>query len=295
MLSRSSRRPLLSHSNGRSFRRILDVAHWYRSATAGHRILPDYVIIGAQKAGTTSLDGYLARHPQVNVSTIKEVHYFDNRNGNFHRGEHWYRAHFPLDREANRGKRCGEATPNYLFSPVTPARMAALLPQVKIIVLLRNPVDRAFSHYQMMRRNRHEPLSFEAAIDAESSRLAGHRERLIADSRYDSMEYRRFSYLARGVYVDQITEWRKYFKPEQFLILESGEFFRETQRMFQRTLEFLQLDAWWPPKFDNLHRGNYVDKMSPATRERLLDYFAPHNARLYRELGIEYDWDRRAA
>ncbi len=282
------------HPQVRRIRETLDVTHWYRVMTAERRKLPDYVIIGAQKAGTTSLHRYLARHPQVNASTVKEVHFFDNKN-HFQRGERWYRAHFPLQREANRHMRCGEATPFYLFCPVTAARLAALMPQAKIIALLRNPVDRAYSHYQHSRRYKRELLSFEAAVDAESGRLAGHRERLIADPGFHSMEYRRYSYLARGVYADQIIEWRKYFKQEQFLILESGEFFRETQKVFQQTLEFLQLDAWRPAKFANLHPGNYAGKMTAPLHERLCDYFAPHNARLYQELGVEYDWDRRAA
>jgi hypothetical protein len=275
----------------RKFRHMLEPTRWYRSATASLRKLPDYVIIGAQKAGTTSLHGYLAAHPQVNVSTVKEVHYFD-KSYNYCRGENWYRWHFPLALGKNRHKLCGESSPFYLFCPVTPARMAALLPNAKIIVLLRNPVDRAFSHYQMTVSRNLEPLSFEDAIKAEPERLADHRKWLIHDPTHYSSAYRDYSYLARGIYADQIIEWRKHYSPDQFLILESGEFFSNTPGVFDRALDFLGLDRWHPPEFANLFPSKGSAKMMPTTREQLLDYFAPHNQRLYDELGTEFDWDQ---
>lgn len=277
----------------RKFRHLLEPSRWYRTATASLRKLPDYVIIGAQKAGTTSLHGYLAAHPQVNVSSVKEVHYFD-KSYNYCRGENWYRWHFPLALGKNRHKLCGESSPFYLFCPVTPARMAELMPHAKIIVLLRNPVDRAFSHYQMTVSRNLEPLSFEDAIKAEPGRLADHRKWLIHDSTHYSSVYRDFSYLARGIYADQIIEWRKHYSPEQFLILESGEFFLDTAAVFDRVLDFLGLDHFHPPEFANLFPSKTGAKMLPSTREMLLDYFAPHNARLYEELGVEFDWDQRA-
>lgn len=278
----------------RKVRHLLEPMRWYRSATAQFRKLPDYIIIGAQKAGTTSLHGYLATHPQVNVSTVKEVHYFD-KSYNYCRGENWYRWHFPVALGKNRDKLCGESSPFYLFCPVTPARIAALLPQVKIIVLLRDPVDRAFSHYQMTVSRNLEFLSFEDAIKAEPARLANHRQRLIDDPTHYSSVYRDFSYVARGIYVDQILEWRKHFSPNQFLILESGEFFNSTPAVFDRTLEFLGLDRWHPPEFRNLFPSKTGATMLPSTREQLQDYYAPYNQRLYKELGVEFDWDQRAS
>ena len=259
---------------------------WFRRLTAAQRKLPNYLIIGTQKGGTTSLHGYLSQHPQVSASTIKEVHYFDK---NYQRGENWYRTHFPHARLDLRPI-CGESSPFYMFCPNTPARAASLLPDVKIIALLRNPVDRAYSHYQLTRRRNREPLSFEEAIAAEPQRIAGERERLIADPTSDSQSYRNYSYLSRGAYLSQLRHWWKFFSRKQILILQSENFFRDTPRVFDRVLSFLSLDRWHPPQFANLYPGKYTTRIQPETRERLEVHFDPHNQQLFEAVGRTFDW-----
>jgi hypothetical protein len=189
----------------------------------------------------------------------------------------------------------GESTPYYIFHPLAPAWIAATLPEAKIILLLRNPVDRAFSHYQLKLKRRHETLPFDDAIDAEPERLAGEHERIINDPEYYSAAHDRFSYLARGLYLEQIQRWELHFPPNQLLILESGEFFQKTADVYRRVLYFLGLPQWQPPVFGNRYPGKYTERMCDATRRRLTEYFAPHNERLYAHLGKSFDWERRGA
>src|SRR4051812_20031887 len=117
----------------------------YRHLSAPLRGLPSVLIIGAQKSGTTSLSSYLVEHPDMLPSLRKEVHYFSF---NYERGVNWYRAHFPYTHHLRRGALTLDATPYYLVHPLVAQRAAQLLPHAKLVVLLRNPVDRALSHYQ---------------------------------------------------------------------------------------------------------------------------------------------------
>src|SRR5437763_1646364 len=127
-----------------------------RHMTAPVRLLPDFIILGAQRAGTTSLYEYIVDHPQVGAASKKEVHFFDRH---YTEGVNWYRAHFPpavrRQRFENRtGKRflTGEASPYYLAHPMVPERIAAVAPDARFLILLRNPIDRALSHYYHNRR-----------------------------------------------------------------------------------------------------------------------------------------------
>src|SRR3954447_1356946 len=198
-----------------------------RSVSGRLRLLPDFLLIGGQRCGTTSLHGYIARHPGVGSAFRKEVSFFD---ANWTRGPNWYRAHFPtvvtrdwVERRHGHGFVCGESTPYYLFHPAVPKRVASLLPDVRLIAVLRNPVDRAYSAYQLQRAIGTEPLSFEDAIAAEDERLAGEEERLLADPAYRSPAHRHFSYQARGRYAEQLERWFARFPRERFLILSSDE------------------------------------------------------------------------
>jgi Sulfotransferase domain len=279
----------------REIRHYFSVPRLYRRVSAGQRRLPDYIIAGAQKSGTTSLWYYLVEHPQVGHAMKKEMHYFDNE---YHRGDAWYRLHFPLkwsgasSDTAHRFSLTGESTANYMFHPLAPQRVAKSLPNVKIILLLRNPIDRAFSHYHLKLRRRQETLSFEDAVAAEPERLAGEEEKIVGDPNYYSAAHDRYSYLARGRYLDQILRWQRFVPPERLLILESGEFFRQTADVYQRVLRFLNLSSDQPARFGNRFPGKYQDKMSQATRHELVDYFAPFNEQLYSHLGTRFDWEK---
>jgi hypothetical protein len=279
----------------RTVRHLVSPKRIYRYVSAARRRLPDYIIAGAQKSGTTSLWAYLSEHPDVDPPMTKEMSFFDV---NYDRGMNWYRMHFPLDtsEDANGDTRpamlTGESTAYYMFHPLAPARIAQELPRVKVILLLRNPVSRAFSHYQLKLRRRQEELSFEEAIDAEADRLAGEHEKLIREPNYYSEAHDRYSYLARGRYLEQIRRWQQVLPREQLLILESGEFFKQTANVFRRVLNFLGLKQWEPTSYGNRFPGKYRDTVREATRRRLVEYFAPYNDELYAHLGTRFNWDR---
>src|SRR5690606_20854753 len=144
--------------------------------------LPDFIILGAQKAGTTTIYDNLVKHPDVKPCDIKEVHFFDR---NWLKAANWYRAHFPLrtgkEADGNPGKWItGDGSPYYLFHPQVPARVKQICPSSRLIVILREPVERAYSHYQHEKRKDREPLSFEDAIATEEQRLVGEAEKLAA-------------------------------------------------------------------------------------------------------------------
>ena len=172
------------------------------------RLLPDFLIVGAQKCGTSTLAAHLSQHPRLLPPSTKEVHFFDQTYG---RGLDWYKAHFRRVDAADRlSRRTGascltfEATPYYIFHPAIAERIAQCLPKAKIIIMLRDPVDRAYSHYQHEKSRGYEPLSFEEALENEPHRLQGEEERLREDESYVSRSYMRYSYIARGLYAEQL-------------------------------------------------------------------------------------------
>jgi hypothetical protein len=259
----------------------------YRQLTASLRGFPSLLIIGAQKSGTTSLFHYLAQHPRVLAPLGKEIHYFDL---NYGRGVNWYRRHFPYRQRLGDGKLTLDASPYYLIHPQVPARAAQLLPEAKLIAVLRNPVDRALSHYQHEVRYGRERLSFADALDQEPERLAGEEERLRSDPEYYSFNHRHFSYLRRGLYHEQLLRWTQHFPREQLLVLQSERLFRDPVGATAAVYRFLGLDSHRLKRYRPFLVGNYDPGLPPELRVRLASYFEPHNRELYRWLGEEFDW-----
>jgi len=299
-LSRKLRSPRPGWGEGRKVRRkrrAAPVSHPRSDESedaAGHEKqdsesrLPDFLIIGAQKCGTSTLYRLLAQHPYVKPSAKKEVHYFDL---NFEAGLDWYLSHFPSSRSKD-GRRVvvGESSPYYMAHSLAPERAARIVPQAKLIALLRNPVDRAYSHYQAAVRQGREPLEFEEAVEAEKNRLRDERARALAEEGYDPAITQHYSYLARGIYVNQLREWHKFFDREQLLVLKSEDFFSNQSDTFERVLNFLGLPQWQPDAMVARNTGGYKERMNPETRERLQAYFEPHNRRLYEYLGRDLGW-----
>ncbi len=267
----------------------------YRGMTSPLRLLPDFIIIGGKKCGTSSLYNYLVEHPDVEPAFRKEVHFFDRTS---RLGTLRYRAHFPTSAQRRRARRdrgsdlvTGEATPYYLFHPLAPKRVRRTVPRAKLIALLRNPVDRAYSHYHHEERRGTEPLSFEEAVEREAGRLDGERERMLRDESYDSLSYRRYSYLSRGVYVDQIRNWRDHFPEGQILILRTEDLHADPSSVLGQTLGFLGLKPMDLGEYAKTNTGSY-EGMGDAARNRLVEYFRPHNERLYEYLGRDFGWNR---
>jgi Sulfotransferase domain len=252
--------------------------------------LPDFVIIGAHKGGTTSLYHLLTQHPHVEGASVKEVHFFD-RPERFEKGIEWYCRSFPQPRWKD-GRRTitGEATPYYLFDPHAAERMAKAIPQARLIALLRNPVDRAYSHYHMQRRRGHRTSSFEEAVEADKARLLDGDIEPSEHEHYSSVSHSSSNLLARGIYVDQLLRWSRFFGDEQMLVLKSEDFFERTADTLKLVMDFLDLPDWEPPAWEIRNKGDYEQKMDPATRRMLEAFFEPHNRRLYEYLDVDFGW-----
>ena len=251
--------------------------------------LPDFLIIGTQKGGTTFLYNILRRHPHFKAAAKKEIHFFDAPR--FRRGVDWYRTQFPRQQRRNGQKVItGEASPYYLFYPHAPRRVAETIPRVKLLALLRNPVDRAYSDYQHTLRQEFETLGFKEALELEEERLRGEKEKILADESYRGINHRRYSYLARGIYVDQLKEWHRYFDREQLLILKSEDFFANPSETVDLVLEFLDLPERDFELEGKRNEGGYSEPMAADTRQWLRDYYEPHNKRLYEYLGRDFGW-----
>jgi hypothetical protein len=248
--------------------------------------LPDFIIIGTAKGGTHTLYDLLTRHPHVERAISKEVRYFSKH---FDRGTEWYRSQFPPPRWGD-GRRSitGEATPRYLFDPLVPQRMAEVVPQARLIALLRNPVDRAYSHYQHRVRDTRETRTFEEAIETEREWTPGEEDG--THEPRDGGSRPPFEYLKRGVYVDQLLHWSKFFSREQMLVLKSEDFFEREVDTLKLVLDFLGLPDWEPQATEIRNKGHYEQEMNSATRRWLEDYFRPHNQRLYEYLGVDFGW-----
>jgi len=254
----------------------------YGRATAGLRPLPDFLILGAQKAGTTALYAYLRWHPEITGPSFKEVSFFDRH---YAKGERWYRAHMP----ARRRSLVGEASPSYLFHPLAPERVAAMLPGARLIVLLRNPVDRAFSHYQHEVVLGREPLSFEDAVDREDERMEGELERMLRDPSYFSLAWWNYTYLARGRYAEQLERWFAAFPREQLLVLFTEELSADTAATYRDVLDFLGVGAGDLESYPRIFDRDYAD-MNPGTRARLDKEFEDPNRRLASLLDRDLPW-----
>ncbi|HET7093675.1 MAG TPA: sulfotransferase domain-containing protein, partial [Thermomicrobiales bacterium] len=245
---------------------------------------PDFIIIGAQRGGTTGFHQALTQHPYVVPAAQKELHFFDVL---FDRGPGWYWRQFPADRPP--GTITGEATPYYLFHPHAARRAAAIAPDARLIVLLRDPVERAWSHYHLSQSQGLEPFSFAEAIEREPQRLAGERERLLADERYYSFAHQHHAYLARGRYAAQLEGWFRHFRRERFLILASEAFYADPAGSIRQAAAFLDLPPFDLPAWRPLNESG-KPAMDPVMRRALAARFADDNERLTRLLGWTPPW-----
>lgn len=279
----------------RLLRPAMEGARW-RLRQMQDRVLPDFVIIGAQKSGTSSLYRYLARHPQVRESTVKEVHYFDGGveegTDTYALGERWYRAHFPLASEMAPGIMAYEASPLYLLHPLAAERMARLLPRVKLVAVLRNPTDRALSHYfHNVRKNAarrcQEDLAPGPAMAAEEDRLAA----VLARGDYGDEAFRAYTYKARGRYLEQLERYWSHFPRESLLVLRAEDLFEDPAGFMGGLCDFLGLDR--PAgggDFRPENVGTNRQTVDAGVRAELDAYFAPMNRALDAALGRDFGW-----
>ena len=274
-------------------------------ATAMARPAPDFLVIGTKRGGTTSFYFDLIDHPSIvrlfpppvprlKQDPTKGVHYFDS---NFVRGERWYRSYMPTSasrwvvtrRQGGVRALTGEASPYYLFHPAAAARAHAAIPDLRLIVLLRDPAQRTYSHWKERRRAGAEPLDFEAALDAEPSRLAGERERLLTDPAYTSYAWEQQSYVTQSMYADSLRPWLDLFGRSRLLVLASEDYYSDPVTTLGKVDEFLGL----PRRKSSTGRIRNAAPGEPlpvAVNARLADTFRAPNADLLDLVGHDLVW-----
>lgn len=264
--------------------------------TAGSRMLPGFLIVGAQRCGTTSMFKTLAQHPAVLPPLFhKGVHYFDVA---YPRGLAWYQGHFPTRSRAEAAQRqngvpaiTGESSPFYLFHPLAPGRIAENLPDVRLIVLLRDPVERAYSAHTHETARGFETEPFERALRLEDERLAGERERMMSDPTYISHHLQHNAYVSRGRYIEQLEHLVTLFGRQRVHVVDSDDFFATPRGAFDEVCDFLGL-----PRCDEINFGRHNARrrapMDPGLRAELEEYFVEYDERLAAWWGRTPSWRR---
>ena len=248
---------------------------------------PDFLVIGTQRGGSTSLYKYLVTHPDIKRALHKEIQYFSLY---FKKNWPWYLAHFPL-RYINKGQFItGEASPYYLFHPDVPKRVAERLPNIKLIVTLRNPIDRAYSQYKHEVNSGFETRSFEAAVEDEGALRKNIDPSLGFSQIKDSFIHQHYLYVSRGIYVRQLKNWMEYVPLERILVLKSENLFTNPKKTFSQVLQFLELPSFTLQDTNPYHQSKY-SSMNTETREQLRDFYTPFNKGLSELINIStQDW-----
>jgi hypothetical protein len=264
--------------------------------TAPLRMSPGFLICGAQRCGTTTMYRTLSQHPGVLPAVLhKGVHYFDTGYAN---GRGWYQAHFPLQSTARRAERrtatapmTFESSPYYLFHPLAAQRIARDLPGVRIIVLLRDPVERAYSAHTHESARGFETESFERALELEDGRLAGEEDRIVADETYNSHSHQHHSYLARGRYIHQVRRMEAAVGPDRLHVLDAEDMFTDPEPVWRDVAEFLGLSPEPLPRFEQ-HNARPRTTMDGSLRTALREKFEADDAELEAWWGRVPSWRR---
>ena len=253
--------------------------------TASSRVLPDFIISGTVRSGTTSLYYNICEHPSVLPADYDEIGFFDS---NYHLGINWYRSMFPTEKEMERVKKetnfaiTGEDTPFYFWKKEAAERILKDIPNSKIIIIFRNPVDRTYSNYQLGIRKKTETLSFEDAIDEEMNFLEKHSFRESVD--------RRRSYLSKGFYENQIKIWFNVFPREKIHILSTEDMQKNPEKTLLKIFQFLVIPNY-TLKNPQKQKSSEYKKMDEKTRKILLDFYKPHNEKFFQIIQERFDWN----
>jgi Sulfotransferase domain len=271
----------------------------YGRLTAPGRMTPSFLICGGQRCGTTSLYRALAGHPVVLKAVLhKGVHYFDT---SYDHPMGWYKAHFPLNRQADKvAERYGvaaqtfESSPYYMYHPQAAARIARDLPDAKLLVLVRDPVERAYSqHHHEVARGFEKETDFGTALALEPARLHRQEERLAEDPAYYSFAHQHHAYRARGEYARYLTVMAQHVGRERIHVVESERFFAEPADVFDEVCEFLGLPTYLErPAFEKHNARPRAGAMDEGLRRDLYAHYQPHDEALARWLGRMPIWRR---
>jgi len=276
----------------RTFRYVL-CDRKFRGLTSPLRVLPDFIVIGVGRGGTTSLYNYLNQHNCIQKSSYDEIGFFDD---NFHLGVNWYRSMFPTKYEKQKIiKKFGkfltyDVTPWYIRRPWTANRIKTLLPSAKIISVLRNPVDRTYSHYHLTCREKGTTKSFEEIIEEDIKKIDNYDDNLKNSQKY----YEYFvqnSHIARGFYLEQLENWFTVFNKENILIISSEDLANHTQKTMDHVFDFLNIEDQVIPNLEKVNVAKYP-KMKEKTRKILENYFFEYNENLFKKIGKHFNWNK---
>lgn len=273
---------------------LRDVAHGWGRLTSGARLQPSVIVVGAQRAGTTTLYRVLSEHPDLVRPTFsKGIFYFDV---NYAKGPRWYRGHFPVAALARRRVRSGnpvafESSGYYSFHPLAAERIGRDLPGVKLVLVVRDPVERAYSAYKHELARGFETETFERALELEPDRLAGEVERMVADPSYISFDHRHHAYVTRGEYAAQVERLQAAVGADSVYVMDADDFFADPGTEVAALFDWLGLTPWTPSKVEqwNARPG---DGLTPELRARLREHYEPHDARLAELTGRVPSWRR---
>jgi len=270
---------------GSAKRRVAQVTTVIKRRLFREGAFPDFIIIGAQRSGTTSLFDYIMQSPQARPPVRKEIHFFDRYSLP---PIEWYKAHFP-DRRLLTRENCitGEATPFYLFYPDAADRIAATGMRPKLIAILRRPEERALSHYQHEKRKRRERLSFGNALDAEADRLRSTVDRVLDEDHHKALK--RYSYKSRGFYFRQIQRFRRQLGDDCLLLLTLDELKRVPGEVLNKACSFLNIKMPAVPHFEVLNRGETACSFDSSLAV-LADEFSEDIFRLIQLLPEAGEW-----
>lgn len=290
-------RQMRTTPRARARRAIRVVSRGAGRLTYGMRMVPGFLIVGGQRCGTTSMFKTLSQHPAVSPVVLhKGVHYFDV---NYDHGFPWYLGHFPLRRQVASGRRAtspavltGESSPYYMFHPLAPERIASELPEVRLIVLVRDPVERAYSAHTHERARGFENEDFARAIELEPERINGEVEKIRTTPSYDSLHWRHNAYVTRGQFIDQIEHLEALFGRDRMHLVDSADFFTDPEPTFRAVCGFLGLPRTGDINYEQHNARPRSSPMEPALRRRLDAHFMPYDERLAAWWGRTPSWRR---
>lgn len=257
---------------------------------------PDFLILGFPRSGTTSLYLYLTYHPQILPAVDKELYFFTSF---FDRGIDWYLAHFPPIANGV-DYLTGEATPCYIDSPEVAMRVSELFPNIKLIVLLRNPVERAVSAVYL-----HKPPGFNSAQLVQSIADGLGKARMLISSVPDALSIERSSvvncgldhrgiasthYLLSSLYIFYLKEWLTIFPKNQLLIINSKDFFSNPSKTMKEVYGFLNIPDYQLATYDS-HASGIRPLIPNDLRRQLAEFYRPYNEQLEEYLGMKFNWD----
>ena len=258
----------------------------YFALTGSARVLPDFLIIGAKRCGTTSLFTHLPEHPSITSSHHDNMGFF---NDNFNLGINWYRSFFikksHKKKIENKYGKClsFDTTTTYMESKTTAQNVKKVKPDMKIIVMVRNPIDRAYSQYQRTIKDNIESRKFEDSIDDEIKKIDNEKEISFKINRNES------NYIKKGIYYEQLKPWFELFPRENIGIFSTEEFKINSEKIYNNIFDFLDLPHFAIKNNTIMEKGNY-SSMNKEVRDKLANYYKDHNEKFFNLIGKTFQW-----